>query len=168
MLNSLLAFTLDTGTVTAIGAAVVVVVGAVVAGVISIITAVHATRTKVENVVTANVKSDLKLDRIEVLVDGRYSEVLQELADVKKLLAQATGVEADIGRAGQAQGAADRQEARVRQAGGRSSAPAQPAAEPTAEPAAEKPTNGRALLPKQQEDIIAELEAKLAALKEKD
>jgi len=124
-----MALTFDTGTVAAIGAAAVLIIGAIVTGVISIIAAVHNTRvvvdTKVavDQVVAGGVTRDQKLDRIEVLVDGRYSEVLQELADVKKLLAKATGIEADTDRAENAQGAADRQEIRVAAAGGKTPLP---------------------------------------------
>lgn len=61
---------------------------------------------------------DRKLDRIEVLVDGRYSQVLQELADMKKLLADLTGTAVDRAQATIAQATADEQHRRVTAAGG--------------------------------------------------
>jgi hypothetical protein len=59
----------------------------------------------------------VKLDHIEILVDGRYSEVLQQLADVRELLAQATGTQGDRDRATTSQTHADQQEQRVKEAG---------------------------------------------------
>lgn len=56
---------------------------------------------------------DRKLDNITVLVNGRYSRVLQELADVKQQLAAVTGREIDRVAAGIAQQHADEQAARV-------------------------------------------------------
>lgn len=56
---------------------------------------------------------DRKLDNITVLVNGRYSLVLQELADVKRQLATVTGREIDKVAATLAQQAADEQAARV-------------------------------------------------------
>lgn len=63
-----------------------------------------------------NLKQVVQLDRIEILVDGRYSEVLQELADVKQLLAKQTGAPADAESAQHAQRKADEQEHRVHEA----------------------------------------------------
>lgn len=60
---------------------------------------------------------DAKLDNITVLVNGRYSEVLQELADVKRLLAAATGLARDHANAVTAQERADEQLRRVIAAG---------------------------------------------------
>lgn len=60
-----------------------------------IIKEIRATKTVVESNASqgaaAGAVRDEKLGRIEVLVNGRYSEVLSELATVKHLLAQATG-----------------------------------------------------------------------------
>lgn len=66
-----------------------------------------------EGIADTNVQQDVKLQRIEVLVNGRYGEVLQELADVKRLLAAESGRTADATRADQAQQRADLQAARV-------------------------------------------------------
>lgn len=63
-----------------------------------------------------NVSQITKLEHIEILVDGRYSEVLQELADVKRLLAKQTGESSDVDRADQAQRRADDQANRVKAA----------------------------------------------------
>ena len=107
---------LDITTVTAIGAALVLVIGAIVTGVVTIISALRATKVAVETTVIADVKRDEKLDRIEVLVDGRYSQVLQELADVKALLAKATGLPLDEAKAVVAQTTANEQAVRVSEA----------------------------------------------------
>jgi hypothetical protein len=56
---------------------------------------------------------DAKLDNITVLVNGRYSQVLQELADVKRLLAASTGTVEDHMKADAAQVRADDQAGRV-------------------------------------------------------
>ncbi len=63
-----------------------------------------------------NVDQTKRLEHIEILVDGRYSEVLQELADVKRLLAKQTGEPSDKDRADQAQRRADDQANRVKAA----------------------------------------------------
>lgn len=77
----------------------------------------RATKTAVEiNASTgaaAGAVRDAKLDNITILVNGRYSQVLQELADVKGLLAAATGRESDRVKAELAQGQADEQAARL-------------------------------------------------------
>jgi hypothetical protein len=78
----------------------------VIAGVIALLKVVTSLRQM-------NKSQSVKLDRIEILVDGRYSEVLQQLADVKKLLAKATGQPDDYDRATAAQTQADRQEVLV-------------------------------------------------------
>jgi hypothetical protein len=54
-----------------------------------------------------------RTERIELLVDGRYGDVLQELADVKRLLASITKLPADQAKAEAAQGKADDQAKRV-------------------------------------------------------
>jgi hypothetical protein len=58
---------------------------------------------------------DQKLDNITILVDGRYGQVLQELADVRQLLATHSGTTSDQAAASIAQQAADDQERRVEQ-----------------------------------------------------
>jgi hypothetical protein len=60
-----------------------------------------------------NATQSTKLQRIEVLVDGRYGQVLQELAAVKRLLAAESGLASDKTKAAVAQARADEQEARV-------------------------------------------------------
>jgi hypothetical protein len=59
---------------------------------------------------------DAKLGRIEVLVDGRYSEVLKRLAAVQAQLATATGNKVDAAEAVIAQSHSDEQEARLGEA----------------------------------------------------
>lgn len=61
----------------------------------------------------AGTMRDKKLDNITLLVDGRYGEVLQELADVRQLFATLTGQPGDQARAAAAQAAATAQIARV-------------------------------------------------------
>lgn len=61
----------------------------------------------------AGAAQDKKLDTITVLVNGRYSKVLQELADVKRILAASTGLESDRKAATVAQTHADDQASRV-------------------------------------------------------
>jgi hypothetical protein len=56
---------------------------------------------------------DRALNRIELLVDGRYGKVLEELAAMKNLLANATGDPQDRARATLAQGDSDAQAERV-------------------------------------------------------
>lgn len=56
---------------------------------------------------------DAKLDHITVLVNGRYSQVLQELADVRHRLATASGLASDHLQAEVAQARADDQAGRV-------------------------------------------------------
>jgi hypothetical protein len=68
---------------------------------------------KSDDIAAANVQQNAKLGRIEVLVDGRYGEVLQELADVKRLLAATSGLKVDQDKAAEAQTRADDQAARV-------------------------------------------------------
>lgn len=61
----------------------------------------------------AGAARDAKLDHITVLVNGRYSQVLQELADVRRLLAAHSGLEADRLKADIAQQQADAQAHRI-------------------------------------------------------
>ena len=95
------------------------------AGVIAIIRVLAETRGVkteiIKNAATAAISGehrDRKLERIELLVDGRYGEVLQELADVKALLAAITGKPSDLLKAQIAQTKADEQVSRVAAAGG--------------------------------------------------
>lgn len=83
-----------------------VVIGGVVAVFAAVVIGVHMMR----GVTSAQT---VKLDEIHILVDGRYSQVLQELADVKKLLADATDTAVDKRAAVVAQENADDQASRV-------------------------------------------------------
>ncbi len=105
------------GQISLVVGGVVTIIGAIVTGVISVINALRVTREKVEQVASSSAISGEKLNRIEVLVDGRYSQVLQELANVKLLLANATGLTLDADRAKIAQRTADEQAKRVDDAG---------------------------------------------------
>ena len=82
----------------------------------TIFTAYSAFRAKItaEEVKEVNKDQTKKLDNITVLVDGRYSAVLQELADVKKLLAISTGEKSDDLKADKAQVIADNQSNQVK------------------------------------------------------
>ena len=60
-----------------------------------------------------SVSTDRKVDNITVLVDGRYSDVLQELSNVRGLLADRSGLTADRVLAEAAQMRSDDQAARV-------------------------------------------------------
>lgn len=64
----------------------------------------------------AGAAREAKLDHISVLVNGRYSQVLQELADVRRELAAASGLERDRIQAAIAQDRADAQAELVRAA----------------------------------------------------
>lgn len=96
-----------------------IIIPAIVAGLVTLIGSITAaiiawnTNKKTNTIKEDGVKRDEKLGRIEVLVDGRYGQVLQELADVKLLLATTTGLKTDSDRASQAQTAADNQIART-------------------------------------------------------
>jgi len=102
---------------------IIAILGAITVMATAIITAwrtgsrVTEAKVAVAAVAAATTHQDQKLDRIEILVDGRYGEVLQELADVKLLLAHATGREADTSSADSAQLRADNQASRVAAAG---------------------------------------------------
>lgn len=98
---------------TALSGAIAVIIGALATGIVLIIKAIRETKTVVDKVATVNNVQTNKLDRIEVLVDGRYGEVLQELADVKRLFAENTGKAGDMTKATEAQNKADEQVARV-------------------------------------------------------
>jgi hypothetical protein len=106
--------------IAAISVSATAIIGSLVAGIIAIIRVLAETRAvKTEVINNAETSAivgkarDRKLDRIEILVDGRYGEVLQELADMKDLLAKITGKPSDIAKAEAAQTKADEQVARV-------------------------------------------------------
>lgn len=90
---------MDPATITVIGTVAIAVIGAIAAGSVSIIKALRDT--------------DEKLGKIHVLVNSRYSAVLEELARVKALLAHATGLRVDKIDALVAQQNADDQAGRV-------------------------------------------------------
>lgn len=91
---------------------VVTILAAIGALVTTLFTAYISIKAKntTEEVKKVNLDQVKKLDNITILVNGRYSAVLQELADVKQLLAASTGKEADIVSASKAQKIADKQE----------------------------------------------------------
>jgi hypothetical protein len=70
-------------------------------------------RSKAAVGAAAGEQRDLALNRIELLVDGRYSAVLEELAEMKNLLANATGDPMDRAKATLAKGDSDAQAKRV-------------------------------------------------------
>jgi hypothetical protein len=75
--------------------AAVVIIGAITTAAVKIINALHSTKEAVDAVVGINAAQSKKLDGITVLVDGRYGEVLSELATVKRLLAAESGLQTD-------------------------------------------------------------------------
>jgi hypothetical protein len=91
---------------------IILILGALSSSIVAILT-VWRTGHKVDRVATATADQDRKLDRIEVLVDGRYGAVLQKLADVLLALALKSGTAKDRVRAVDAQNEADAQAARV-------------------------------------------------------
>lgn len=117
--------TFSPAAITAFGAMAVLVIGAMVTGVVTIIRVLAETRT-VKTAIAVNAQTservgaqrDTTLKRIEILVDGRYGDVLQELADLKELVAGMTGKPTDILKAQAARRKADEQVARVTASGG--------------------------------------------------
>jgi hypothetical protein len=95
---------------------ILLILGAVTSSVVAIITVWHTGR-KVDAVSVATDGQNVKLDRIEVLVDGRYGAVLQRLADVLVVMADRSGTATDRASAATAQNEADAQSARVLGAG---------------------------------------------------
>lgn len=97
---------------------IVLVVAATGAALVSVVTAWRAGRIghAVNDVHKETDKQTKQLENITFLVDGRYSEVLKELADVKALLATKTGRADDATRADQALIRYEEQEARVQEA----------------------------------------------------
>ena len=113
--------------------AVIAVIGAITAAAVTIIGAWNnrVVRAVGENVVSKaeavagtlaqKVESaargqDKQLNKIELLVDGRYGEILQEMADIKAQYALVTGREDDRIRAEAAQKRADSQKSIVARA----------------------------------------------------
>jgi len=104
-------FAVDTvQAITSIPATPGTVISAYLAGIAGIITAIFVGIKSLKNEGKAR---DVQLSNIELLVDGRYGKVLQELADMKRLLAEVTGKKIDIAKAEEAQANADEQSARV-------------------------------------------------------
>jgi hypothetical protein len=60
-----------------------------------------------------SISTDRKVDNVTLLVDGRYGDVLKELADVRGILAQRSGAPHDIARAVEARKESDDQDAKV-------------------------------------------------------
>lgn len=83
---------LDAPTVTNLTGALVLLIGAIASATVLIIKQVQANRDAVTD-------QNPQLNRIEVLVNGRYSEVLNELADIQELMANLTNHPDDIKRA---------------------------------------------------------------------
>lgn len=100
------------------GTVLVSVIGALAAGTVQVIRELHSTKTLIKEnaAVGAAVGKtrDEKLDRIAILVNGRYSDALQELATVRQALADITGKTSDRQLAALAQQKADDQHSRVR------------------------------------------------------
>jgi hypothetical protein len=89
------------------GGVIVLIIGAIAAAVVAVIKALGENKKVIQTEITP------KLERIEILVDGRYSEVLQELADLKAVIADKSGTMVDRQLAKAAQIKADDQQARV-------------------------------------------------------
>ena len=81
---------------------------AVVAGGITVFTSWVAAQKSIETV--------KKVDVVTLLVDGRYGDVLRELADVRAMLAEKTGTQNDQTRADSARHDSNLQDARVNEA----------------------------------------------------
>jgi hypothetical protein len=103
----------------AVGGVLVAIIGALTTAAVTILREVKATQSLVTTSAEVGQKvgaeRDQKLDRIEVLVNGRYADVLQELATIKRFVAESTGLEADHLAARTAQAGADAQRDRVAQ-----------------------------------------------------
>jgi hypothetical protein len=98
---------LDPTSITLIGSVASLIIGSIVTGIVTIIKAINDNKKIVQEVITP------KLDKIEILVNGRYNQVLQELADVKKQLAIESGKVVDFIKAGEAQKNADEHSANI-------------------------------------------------------
>jgi len=96
------------------------IIGALSAAIVKIIQALNESRIntkqvveQTKTVVEQNNEQIKQLNRVEILVDGRYGEVLQELSDVRRLLAAQSGTTADSDKADAAQVKATQQAKRV-------------------------------------------------------
>lgn len=100
-------------------AGAVTVLGALTAAINSIITTWRAARVEklTEKVAELNTVQDKKLDHITILVDGRYGDVLNQLAAAMQVVARLTGTKVDQDLADTAQQKADEQNVRVAEAG---------------------------------------------------
>jgi hypothetical protein len=130
--------------ITAFAAAAVLIIGAIVTGAVKIITALHETRdevvaTKTEAVAAKHEAIAAKTVGLETrdLVDGRYGEVLQQYADMTRLVALMSGTDVDQFRATDAQEKASSQQARAKAAAATTAAtaPRQPGEERRVAPA---------------------------------
>lgn len=89
------------------------ILATVIGGIIVQIIVARKTQAEVIDIKSETTNQTKQLENIEVLVDGRYSDVLQELASVKRLLAKSSGLQIHIDNAEKAQVKADEQESRV-------------------------------------------------------
>lgn len=99
--------------IAAVTAATLAVLAVLIPGIIAIIKELRVNRDIAEVVVAKTEGQNKQLDKIEILVDGRYGEVLQEMADLNLALATLSGLEADKVRAENSQKKADVQAVRV-------------------------------------------------------
>jgi len=106
-MDSTLVTTIITGTVT--------IIGAIVVGIVTIIRAIHETKKAVDVVKDTNIRQDAKLDNITILVNGRYTEVLKELASLRQIIATTSGLKRDQDKADAARALADDQSSRESQ-----------------------------------------------------
>jgi len=93
--------------------AAVGVLATIIGGLIVNIIVARKNQSIIKNVEEKTLSQNKQLSNIEVLVDGRYSDVLQELANVKKLLAESSGLASHQKEAAAAQVKADGQKDRV-------------------------------------------------------
>jgi len=93
--------------------AAVGVLATIIGGLIVNIIVARKNQAIIKNVEEKTLKQNKQLSNIEILVDGRYGDVLQELANVKKLLAESSGLSSHKEEAVSAQAKANRQEDRV-------------------------------------------------------
>ena len=103
----------DVATITAVSTAVVLIIAAHAQAVSRIISAVKAAKGVAEETKAINQVQSGKLDNITQLVDGQYSAVLKELAEVKRVLADVTGRRSDRDGADAAERASNAHAARV-------------------------------------------------------
>jgi len=93
--------------------AAVGVLATIIGGLIVNIIVARKNQAIIKNVEQKTLGQNKQLSNIEILVDGRYGDVLQELASVKKLLAESSGLASHRVEAEIAQIKSDKQEARV-------------------------------------------------------